>query len=112
VGLLPEDPEFVVPEGAQLVARRVELGQVGQFSPPDDGGPIYREGAACPVPMLGHVTSSYFSPTLGRSFALALMKGGRQKVGATVYLPLEARTVAARVVESVFFDKENRRRDG
>ncbi|KAB2848436.1 MAG: sarcosine oxidase subunit alpha family protein, partial [Hyphomicrobiaceae bacterium] len=112
VGLLPEDADFVVPEGAQIVARHVELNRVGQFSPPDDGGPIYREGALSPVAMLGHVTSSYFSPALGRSFALALMKGGRAKIGATVHLPLEARTISARVVEPVFYDKENKRRDG
>ena len=109
---MPEDGRFVLPEGAQLVARPVELAQVGQFAPPDDGGPIYREGASSPVPMLGHVTSSYFSPVLGRSFALALMKGGRESIGSTVYLPLETRTVAARVVEPVFYDKENKRRDG
>ena len=30
-----------------------------------------------PVPMLGHVTSSYHSAALGRSFALALIKNGR-----------------------------------
>jgi sarcosine oxidase subunit alpha len=112
VGLLPEDAGFVLPEGAQLVARHVELAEVEPFSPPDDGGPIYKEGASSPVPMLGHVTSSYFSPVLGRSFALALMKGGREKIGATVFLPLEDRTVAARVVEPVFYDRENKRRDG
>jgi len=33
------------------------------------------------VPMLGHVTSSYFSPNLNRSIALALVKGGRRRVG-------------------------------
>ena len=112
VGLLPEDASFILPEGAQMVERRVHLADVGQFSPPDDGGPIYRDGATSPVPMLGHVTSSYFSPSLGRSFALALMKGGRAKTGSTVYLPLEGRTIAARVVEPVFYDKENKRRDG
>ena len=42
VGLLTEDPTEVLPEGAQLVAER--------------------QGAA--VPMLGHVTSSYFSAKL------------------------------------------------
>ncbi len=32
-----------------------------------------------PVPMLGHVTSSYRSAALGRTFALALVKGGRER---------------------------------
>ena len=51
VGLLTEDPMLVLEEGAQITAT--------------EGGPP-------PVPMLGHVTSSYMSPTLGRSIALAL----------------------------------------
>ena len=34
-----------------------------------------------PVPMLGHVTSSYRSAELGRTFALALVKGGRYRIG-------------------------------
>jgi heterotetrameric sarcosine oxidase gamma subunit len=35
--------------------------------------------------MLGHVTSSYFSPTLGRSFALALVEAGGKRIGETLY---------------------------
>ena len=41
---------------------------------------VLRRTASCPpppVPMLGHVTSSYRSAELGRPFALALVKGGR-----------------------------------
>ena len=34
-----------------------------------------------PVPMLGHVTSSYRSADLDRPFALALVKGGRARIG-------------------------------
>ena len=37
-----------------------------------------------PVPMLGHVTSSYHSAALGRSFALALIKNGRNLIGQTL----------------------------
>ena len=37
--------------------------------------------SAPPVPMLGHVTSSYFSPNLGRSIAMAMVKGGRKPHG-------------------------------
>jgi sarcosine oxidase subunit alpha len=45
------------------------------------GHPAHR-GRTCsppgrPVPMLGHVTSSYHSAALGRPFALALVAGGR-----------------------------------
>jgi len=65
VGLLPEDSDHVLVEGAHLIASPQE--------------------AAPPMKMLGHVTSSYFSPTLGRSFALALIESGGQRIGETVY---------------------------
>jgi sarcosine oxidase subunit alpha len=87
VGLLPEDRDFVLPEGAQLVER---------------------SGARPPVPMLGHVTASYWSPTLGRSFALALVKGGRDRIGARLFAPLEQHVAAVRVVTPVFIDERGR----
>ena len=62
VGLLPVDPDAWLPEGAQMVAPA-------------------SVGMAPPVPMLGHVTSSYRSPTLGRTFALAMVAGGRALIG-------------------------------
>ena len=43
---------------------------------------------AIPMPMLGHVTSSYMSPNLGRSIALALLADGRGRIGETLYVPL------------------------
>jgi sarcosine oxidase subunit alpha len=33
------------------------------------------------TPMIGHVTSSYYSPILERSIALAVVKGGLNKMG-------------------------------
>ena len=35
--------------------------------------------------MLGHVTSSYHSAALGRPFALALIKNGRNRIGETLH---------------------------
>jgi sarcosine oxidase subunit alpha len=58
--------------------------------------------------MLGHVTSSYDSVSLGRPFALALLAGGRERIGATVY----ADGVAARVADPVLYDPGGERRDG
>jgi len=91
VGLLPEDPGLVLPEGAQLVEQ------------------LTRD---YPVPMIGHVTSSYRSATLGRSFALALVRGGRRRHGETVLAPLEATVAAATIVDPVFYDRAGARRDG
>ena len=65
-----------------------------------------------PVPMDGHVTSSYDSAALGRPFALALLRRGRERHGETVHVPLIDRTVTARVVDPVFYDPEGTRRDG
>jgi sarcosine oxidase, subunit alpha len=90
VGVLPEDPDEVLPEGAQLVA--------------EPGEP--------PVAMLGHVTSSYRSAVLRRSFGLALVAGGLDRVGQRLYAPLADRTVAVTVTEPVFYDPEGARRDG
>jgi sarcosine oxidase subunit alpha len=92
VGLLPVDPAELLPEGAQLVA---------------DGVPL-----TPPVPMLGHVTSSYRSAVLERTFALALVRDGRNRIGETVLAPLGDRTIAATITEPVFYDKEGARRDG
>jgi sarcosine oxidase subunit alpha len=87
VGLLPAEPNEVLPEGAQITLEELPLPE--------------RHGGA-PVPMVGHVTSSYFSPNLGRSFALALVKAGRSRLGTDIHVPLEGRAACARIVEPVF----------
>ena len=64
------------------------------------------------MPMLGHVTSSYWSATLGRSIALALVSGGRARKGARLFVPMPERTIEVAVVEPVFYDPEGARLDG
>ncbi|SAK68172.1 sarcosine oxidase subunit alpha [Caballeronia fortuita] len=89
VGLLTDDPSFVLPEGAQIVA-----------------GPFQGDTA----PMLGHVTSSYYSPILKRSIALAVVKGGLEKIGESVMIPLaNGKRVNAKITSSVFYDSEGAR---
>jgi len=88
VGILPDDPNIVLPEGAQLVAEP-------------------RSTA-----MIGHVTSSYFGARIGRGFALALVAGGRDLHGEPIFAPLADRTIAARICSPLFYDREGRRRDG
>jgi sarcosine oxidase subunit alpha len=91
VGLLTEDRQAVLPEGGQIVA-----------------GP----GAALPAPMIGHVTSGYYSACLGRSIALALVKGGRSRTGETVYVPAKQGPPVAAVVSSpIFYDPEGSRQN-
>jgi len=89
VGLLTTDPQEVLPEGAHIVE---------QVLPKP------------PMKTLGHVTSSYFSPTLDRSIALAMLEGGHAKIGEPVRLPLEdGRVVSATVTSPVFFDPKGER---
>ena len=91
VGLAPADGRTLLPEGAQLV-----LGDTGEI----------------PMPLAGHVTSSYRSPALGRTFALAMLAGGHAMHGRTVYAPLPEATVPCTVTSSVANDPDGERRDG
>ncbi|OCP22217.1 MULTISPECIES: sarcosine oxidase subunit alpha [unclassified Ensifer] len=91
VGLLTKDPKVVLEEGAQIVA--------------DPNQPK-------PMTMLGHVTSSYWSENCGRSIALAVVAGGRARLGQTLYVPMADRTIAVEVSDMVFFDKEGGRLHG
>lgn len=102
VGLLTEEPQLVLPEGAQLV-------EVTEDPMVLAGG---TKPMARPVPMLGHVTSSYWSPTLGRSIALALIKGGAARHGETIMAPLAKGAVRCQITASVFYDIEGRRAHG
>jgi sarcosine oxidase subunit alpha len=63
-------------------------------------------------PMLGHVTSAYWSETLRRPIALALLSGGRARTGNALYVPMADRTIAVRVTDPVFYDKPGERLDG
>lgn len=88
VGLLTEDPQTVLEEGAQVV--------------PDPQ-------QAIPMRMIGHVTSSYWSAVLGRSIALAMIEGGRALHGKTLYVPMPGCTIPVTVAESVFYDPSGAR---
>jgi sarcosine oxidase subunit alpha len=91
VGLLPDDPTYRLDEGAQVVG---------------DAAP--KIGS----PALGHVTSSYFSPTLGRTFAMALVAGGRARIGGSAHVTTMEGTAQVQIVEPIFYDREGKRLDG
>ena len=91
VGLLADDPQFVLPEGAQILEGVLK---------------------GIPAPMAGHVTSSYLSPTLGRSIALALVKGGASRIGERVHVAMrDGRTATATLANPVFFDPKAERQN-
>jgi sarcosine oxidase subunit alpha len=85
VGLFTEDPQLVLEEGTQIVG----------------------EARA-----IGHVTSGYASPTLGRSIALAVVEAGRSRMGQTLSVRIGDAAVKATVTDPVFFDKQGTRLDG
>jgi sarcosine oxidase subunit alpha len=91
VGLKPKDPNCVLPEGSQIV---------------------FEKNQAIPMTMVGHVTSSYFSAYLGYSFALAVVKGGIDRIGQSVFMPLaDGTTVEAEICSSVFYDPKGARQN-
>lgn len=93
VGLLPENVEEIIPEGAYITVLDAQ---------PDANNKTAH---------IGFVTSAYYSPTLGRSFALALVAGGLNRMGETVTVPLPGKQLRATICDAVFIDKENLRRD-
>jgi sarcosine oxidase, subunit alpha len=93
VGLFTADPQVVLDEGSQVMQ--------GQG-----------QGQRPPVRPIGHVTSSYHSAVLGRSIALALISGGRSRMGETLYVPTDNSEVAVKVTSPVFYDPEGARLNG
>ena len=93
VGLMPIDKKKLLPEGAYIVNK-------DSFKNNSKNSHI------------GYVTSSYTSDVLERTFALAMISNGRNKIGQIVEVPLGNEIILAEIVDSVFYDKENRRRDG
>ncbi len=91
VGLLPVDRDELLPEGAPLPARANGAGAAGTA---------------------GHVTSSYRSAALGRTFAMALLAGGRARIGGEAIVDVDGREVRAAITAPVFYDPDNLRRDG
>ncbi len=87
VGLLTENPNEVLEEGAQIVS----------------------DIKKTPIEMLGHVTSSYYSPNLKKSIALGVVKGGKNMMGQKLVIPMENKQINVTVADPVFLDKENKR---
>jgi len=88
VGLLTKDPNEILEEGAQIVAEV-------KNRPPMD--------------MIGHITSSYYSPNLNKSIALAVVKNGKKLKGKKLFVPMANKTIEVTVSDPVFLDKEGTR---
>ena len=91
IGLQTKDPNTVLAEGAQIVA--------------DPNQQI-------PMKMLGFVTSSYWSGTLGKSIAMALVEDGHKLIGTKLFVPMPDETIEVEVVPTVFYDTKGERLNG
>ncbi|MEP1209471.1 MAG: sarcosine oxidase subunit alpha [Rhizobiaceae bacterium] len=91
VGLATKDPKKVLEEGAQIVA--------------DPNQPI-------PMKMIGFVTSSYWSGTLGKSIAMALVEDGNNLKGKSLYVPMVDEVIEVEVTGTIFYDAKGERLHG
>lgn len=88
VGLMSENPNIVLEEGAQIIGKN---------------------SSVIPANMIGHVTSSYWSSTLQRSIAMAVIMGGREKMGSDIFVPMPDIMHRAKIVDPVFYDPKGDR---
>jgi sarcosine oxidase, subunit alpha len=93
VGLLSDNGDEIIPEGAYITLPDAEPDQQNKTQ------------------HIGFVTSSYFSPALGRAFALALVADGLNRMNEAVAVPIGKKILHATICDAVFIDKENIRRD-
>src|ERR1700719_3104053 len=91
VGLRTRNSGTVLEEGAQVAAKA---------------------GQRPPMALIGHVTSSYASSVLGYPIALALVAGGRARMGQTLYIPMPGGDLPVEVTSPVFYDPTGARING
>jgi sarcosine oxidase subunit alpha len=85
VGLKPKDGRTVLEEGAQIAER-----------------PAQRP----PMQLIGHITSAYGESTVGFPIALAMVAGGRARMGQVLYVPMPGGDVEVEVTSPVFYDPQ------
>ena len=90
VGLLTADPKVVLEEGTQI---------------------MQAPGQRPPARAIGHVTSSYYSAALERSIALAMVAGGRARIGQTLCAAGPSDDLPVQVTSPVFYDPQGKRLD-
>ncbi|MCF6301712.1 MAG: aminomethyltransferase family protein, partial [Devosiaceae bacterium] len=94
VGVLTVDATTVLEEGAQI--SHINTSEVSET----------------PEKMVGHVTSSYWSTTLGRPIALALVTGGHALIGQELFVPMPDKVHPVKLVKPAFYDPDGERLNG
>ena len=90
VGLMTENPQDVLPDGAHAVKR------------------VYEE---IDMETIGHVTSTYYSPTLGHSIAMGLVNDGLSRQGEWLDFPVDGGVIKAQIVDPVFYDPKGEKQN-
>ncbi|MDB0033649.1 2Fe-2S iron-sulfur cluster-binding protein [Alphaproteobacteria bacterium] len=89
VGILPLNKEDSLEEGQHI---------------------FFNDSIQTPVPMLGHITSSYHSPIMGHTFGLAVLKDGRNLIGTKAFASTSnQKTIPVKIVKPIFYDEKNER---
>jgi sarcosine oxidase subunit alpha len=89
VGILPVNKEDSLEEGQHI---------------------LLNDATQTPIPMLGHITSSYHSPIMGHTFGLAVLKDGRNLIGTKAFASTSnQKTIPVEIVKPIFYDEKNER---
>jgi sarcosine oxidase subunit alpha len=104
-----ERPSMKAPNRKQLVGLRACDGRTTL----EEGAQIAtRPGQKPPMELIGHVTSSYASSVLGFPIALALVAGGRARMGQRLYIPMPDGDIEVEVTSPIFYDPSGGRISG
>ncbi|MBW6505651.1 MAG: sarcosine oxidase subunit alpha family protein [Rhodobacteraceae bacterium] len=83
-------------------------------------GSVLPDGVLAPAPGVnangqrltqGRVTSTYFSPTLGRGIAMGLVARGPERMGEEIDFVAGDKTIRARIRDQVFYDKDGEKQN-
>ena len=99
-------PDLVLPDRKQFVGLAINDARTML----EEGAQITEEPDPAPgTHALGHVTSAYWSANLGKPIALAIVEGGRARMGETLHVPMPDGAIAVTVTDPVFYDKDGGR---
>jgi sarcosine oxidase, subunit alpha len=71
-----------------------------------------KPGQKPPMELVGHITSAYASSVLKAPIALALIAGGRARLGQSLYVPMPGGDIEVEVTSPIFCDPKGERLNG
>ncbi len=101
-------PAMKAPDRKQLVGLKTRGGELLE-----EGAQVAaKPGQKPPMELIGHVTSAYSSSVLKAPIALALVAGGRARLGQTLYVPMPGKDIEVEVTSPIFYDPKGERLNG